>query len=279
MALTKCEIQASCLLLAIAILGTAACRGAEPVELVLQRDRVVSNGPVPVPLPVYAIDATGKTLDLELRISVDHPELVAVVANSVRCLGTGDAKVSVAALNRVRSFRLLCRPVVSFGPPERPGLLVLGQTPEPINPVALDGNGARVAELAFRAVSSDTSVAAVQGATLVARSVGVARVRIDFGGIATDFDLEVVELIARDSLRLVAGEWRSWRLPPGRYRAEFSVATDDVARTALAWRSPENRCAYAESRAVIHCSFEASGIIALTASRTATAVVRVVRRR
>lgn len=264
--------------LAIGLLASSACGGAEPVRFVLHRDTLLSNGPFPLPLPVTAFDATGNAVSLEFRTAVDRPDVVVVDANSVRCIGTGDARVSVAALNQVQSFRLLCRPVVSFGPPERPGLLVLGQAPEPILPVALNEMGERVGELAFHAETSDTLVASVQGASLVPRSTGFATVRVDFGGIATEFDVEVAERVALDSLRLVAEEWRTWRLAPGRYRAEF-LATSDQDSSAVYWRAPKGRCSYAASRTAIHCAFEDSGTISLAASRTVSVVVSVLRRR
>lgn len=241
-------------------------------------DPFVYNGPAAVELPVRALTAAGAPLDVPIGASSESPAVVEVAGERLRCLRTGDATIRVKVRSLRAAFVVQCRPILSFGPPLEPLDLVLGEDPVPLAPVAYDSGGQRVEDLRFSATTADTAVIALHSGLVLPRRVGTAAVRLDFGGIETGITVEVVAPVARDTVQLAAGEYRSWALGPGRYVARLEHVAG-AASAPIVWRSANANCAFdPRSRATLHCVIADSGAIVAVAQAPAQATVRIDRR-
>ena len=253
--------------------------GRSPVTLVALADPFLFNGPATVGLPVRALDAAGRTIAAQHSASARDPDVAHVDARGLRCLKEGDTQVSVRSGALETSFLLQCRPVASFGAPFGSMDLAVGGEPQPIPVTAYDSSGRIVGALRFSAHSSDTTVVAIRDGLAVPQAVGKARISVDVGGRSTYLAAEVTESIAQESVQLTAGEYRSWELEPGRYRAQFATAEGGGSSPPARWRSVNANCAYdSRSRATLHCVLEARGRVVLLADRSVAATVRIDRR-
>ena len=262
---------------ALLVIAALACGDAPPAALVVDIDPFLYNGPAPVAVPIRAVDSEGTTLDVPPVITSDAPDIASVEGNALTCLREGDAVLSatVGALNA--SLTVRCRPIVSFAPPFWSLDLLEGGPALPLPVQAFAEGGTVVTDLRFSAVSEDTSVVAIVGGDLVPRRMGTSQIMLDFGGIGTSYSVEVAAPVLRDTVRLAAGEYRSWRLGPGRYRAEYAAAEGSPA--AITWRSLAANCSLdTRSDAILHCVVADSGSIVAFARRATSAYIRVDRR-
>ncbi|MBX3175310.1 MAG: hypothetical protein KF709_12925 [Gemmatimonadaceae bacterium] len=249
-----------------------------PVELVALADPFLYNGPAAVGLPVRARDALGREVGVELAATAIRTGIAEVDGQRLRCLSAGDTEVRVRSGRLTTSFLLQCRPVAAFAPFQSLEL-VLGGPPQLLPVVAFDTLGQLVDALRFSAVSSDTSVVVVHGGYAVPRALGQVQVTVDVGGLATRMAVEVTEIVAREAVQLAGGEYRSWELGPGRYRAELVATGSERMRPAATWRSVNANCAYEpQSRATLHCVLEEPGRVVLLADASVSAAVRIHRR-
>ncbi len=97
--------------------------------------------------------------------------------------------------------------------------LWVGQAPQPVSVVAFDSTGRTGTLVGGTATARvrDDSVARIIGSRVYALSRGVTTVDLDFDGARGDAVIKVAERAIHDSLRLVGGQLRTWRLPPGYY--------------------------------------------------------------
>lgn len=262
-------------LLAFTLIGTLACSDRTAVRLEPVADPFVYNGSASLALPVRALSAEGASVAVALHGTSEAPQVASVEKDSLRCLHAGDARIAVTAGTLRTSVVLQCRPIQGFGPPIRGMDLVVGGPPVPLAPQALDSSGQPVLDLRFSAISADTSVVTVQAGAVVPRGFGHANVRLDFGGIRTEEPVEVVAPVVRDSVQLVAGEHRSWKLGPGRYLARVE---DGYGRAApgVVWRSNNANCARDSwSSSKLHCVLSDTGAVVLFAQVPVRAAVRI----
>jgi hypothetical protein len=262
---------------ALLVCATLACDAPPPAALVVDIDPFLYNGPAPVAVPIRVVDREGSTLEVPLAITSDAPDVASVEGNALTCLREGDAVLSAAVGTLNASLTVRCRPIVSFAPPFWSLDLLEGGPALPLPVQAFAEGGAVVTDLRFSAVSEDTSVVTVVGGDLVPRRMGTSRITLDFGGIGTSYSVEVAAPVLRDTVRLAGGEYRSWRLGPGRYRAEYGVA--EGAPAAIIWRSVAANCSRdTRSDAILHCVVADSGSIVAFAQRATRAYIRVDRR-
>lgn len=266
----------SCALLALLI---ASCGEPPPASLVADADPFLYNGAAAFPLPVRALDADGQVVEHAISASTGQPHIVELKGNAGRCLQAGDANINVSAGNARTRFRIECRPIASFGPPLEALDLVVGGPAVPIPVNAFDSAGHPVAALRFAARTSDTAVIAIVDGTVIPRVLGAAKIELDFGGVRTFLNVEVLAAEYRDTVALAAGEYRRWDLGPGRYISQFALLDAASAQPPLAWRSLKANCAFELSRrARMHCGLADSGAVILFATRPVRAAVRIDRK-
>ena len=269
----------NCLCVAVLLAGIAACDDATPVALVPLADPFVYNGPAPVTLPLRALDRNGRTVLANVDAVSDAPEIAKVEDQQLRCLHAGDARISAASGTARTSFQLHCRPIASFAPPWQSLRLELADVPVPLAPIAFDSSGRPLATLRFTARSEDSSVASVVTGRVAPRAIGSTRIHLDFGGITHFVLVDVVAPVTRDTIRLAAGEYRHWRLGPGRYVATIAGLADTLNPPPAAWRTANANCAFdSGSRSILHCVLDDSGAVIAVAQRATTAVISIDRR-
>jgi hypothetical protein len=267
------------LCLAVLLLGIVACDDATPVALVPLADPFVYNGPAAVTLPLRALDRNGRTVLADVEAVSDAPEVVKVEDQHLRCLRTGDAQISAKSGTARTSFQVQCRPIASFAPPWRSLRFDLADDPVPLAPTAFDSSGQPLSTLRFTARSEDSSVASVVAGRVVPRAIGSTRIHLDFGGITHLIVIDVVSPMTRDTVRLVAGEYRHWPLGPGRYVASITGLADGSTPPPVAWRSANANCAFdSRSRSILHCVLDDSGAVIAVAQHATTAVISIDRR-
>jgi len=204
----------------------AACTGGAPVRLEVVRDTLTLHGSEPAPFPLRALSSRGDVTSWrasEVRIATDSA--LTIHDGALVCLRDGRADVTVRGDGLRASFHVRCRLAESFASMPR-RTLMLGEAP-PLYRVHAKLAQGRVVPVDVRSFRvEDPRVVTVQGGRLVARGVGTSRIWIDVGGKELTDWVQVLERIVDDTVALGAGEFRSWRLPTGRY----SVVAKEVGR-------------------------------------------------
>ena len=265
-------------LAAVAALLLSGCRDGRPAAIRVDADPFLLNGPGPVQLPVRVVAATGRTLvDTPLTAESAAESVATVVGGALRCHRHGDARIALAVGALSSTLLVQCRPVASFAPFTYVELEA-GGPPGPIPVVAYSPTVRRVSELRFSAAIDDTTVAIVRDGLVVPRALGNARVRLDFGGLATTGGITVVITERVDTVALAAGEYRQWPLTAGRYRISGHAPDGREAATGVQLRAVNANCARdRQSRETIHCVVADSARVVALAPSQLRAVIRIVR--
>jgi len=222
------------------ILAATACTG-KPVRLVAgTSDTVVVNDNVPVPVPLYGLNESGRRIDVRsVRFDPISANGVLLSADGqVTCSQRADATGRATVGNVSTMFALLCRPIRGFASHDNLQLIV-GDAPEELNARAIGVDGQAVTLLAGAATVQDSAVASLDNGRVRARKPGRTFIDVEAGGCAMDFVVEVFERADSTAamqpwqeftltpLRLVGGELRTWRIPPGKY--ELLLVPDTTA--------------------------------------------------
>jgi hypothetical protein len=242
-------------------------------------DPFLYNGPATLAHPVRASNVFGRTVAAEFDASVSRSDIAAVDGDGLRCLRRGDTDVRIRSGDLTASFVLECRPVARFASLQSLQLM-LGGEPQLLPVSAFDIDGRVITELRFSATVSDTNVVALRSGYAVPRALGTAKITVDVGGRTTDLAVQVTELVAVDTVRMVAGEYRNWALPPGRYRAELGESGAGRTHAEANWRSVNANCAFGTfTRATLYCVLDEPGQVVLLADGAVSATVRIHRER
>ena len=284
----RCGLDTLLLLFTLAVAGcigdSSAASERAPARLDVERETVVINGRRPVRVPAWLTDSFGVRLpNAPWRLSVAGESAVRASDDALRCVGSGDAVVTIAVADLSRTILVRCRLIVSFGfPPEL--TLELGGPPARVRVRALGPAGVAEPLLAFSARAVDSSVARIQGE--MAHPVGVGRtdIVVDFGGIKTRVTANVLQTIAADTVRLSVGEFRSWSLTAGLYEISVVSVRAGVPLTTLAIETSGATCSRnPHSEDVVDCLVREHGGVgvrstSVTADRQATdAIIRITR--
>ncbi|MDQ3519930.1 MAG: hypothetical protein M3466_16210 [Gemmatimonadota bacterium] len=201
-------------------------------------DTIIVNNRRPTPLPVWAVDAAGRTVTgAPIRYEwLDGAPLPVTSTGAVTCTQSGDFAVRADLGGLTARVFVRCRPVeyVRFPGPvqfiindsqmSRPRKLPVSTYGPDGRPVALFAGGARV---------EDSSVAALHGLTVYPRTRGITMAGVAIGDRSAAIGLHIYQrvgtLAALDTilrvrpqqrlfavpLRLESGELHRQRLPPG----------------------------------------------------------------
>ena len=221
--------------------ATAAC-ARRPARLVAgTSDTVVVNDTLSVPVPMYGLDASGR------RVAVRGVRFDSMSTNGIHLSADGDVTCSRRADATARAtlgdvstvFALLCRPISGFAVHDRLQLIV-GDPPEELNARAIGVDGQTVTLLAGSTTVEDSTIVSIDNGRVRARRPGRTFIDVEAGGCAMNIVVEVFERADSTAamqpwqeftlvpLRLVGGELRMWRIPPGKY--ELLLVPDTTAR-------------------------------------------------
>jgi hypothetical protein len=238
---------------ALAMLVTA-CFDAAPARLALESDTLIINSPRAVVIPVHAVDSDGGLIR-RVRLTYASNAAVAHVWQDgrVACSGTGDATVTVAARALEAHVTVRCRPRLWLTlAPDLSGAasgerLWVGAPPRELSVIAYDSGDVPVhlpPGTATARVHHD-SVARIIGSRVYALSSGRTSVDLEFDGASGGAMINVVERVVHDSLQLVGGERRSWRVPPGYYEMRLDLPRDAKPGQGLELAAYAANCAHA----------------------------------
>lgn len=207
-------------LVALLLLATVAC-GDEGLggrwHLEIARDTVVLHGDAPTLVPARVIDRRGRDVErVRLRPAAVDPGIVTARLGWLQCRRDGATLVRYEAGRARDSVVVACRRARAVTGPDWLDLRV-GDTPVPLRFTAVlpDGRREPIDPLALE--SRDSIVARVVDGALLPVGPGRTRLHVSLGGLRSNVTVTVTEAIADDTLRLAPGEFRSWRLPRGRY--------------------------------------------------------------
>lgn len=264
--------------LAALVILSLGCRDERPAAIIVDSDPFLFNGPGPVQIPARVVSATGQTMpDVRLRAMSSAEAVATVNGGTLRCAREGDARVDVGVGALTASFVVQCRPVAGFGPFTSVEFEA-GGSPEPIPVVAYSANVLRRTHLRFSATSTDTTVAIVRDGRIVPRALGSTRLVLDFGGLKTEGEINVVVTERADTLVLGAKESRQWPLSKGRYRISTNALDVGAEATDIELRGVGANCARGNQvRATIFCVVADSALVVVRASRRLAAILRIVR--
>ena len=212
------------------IIALVACTDSRPVRLVAgHSDTVIVNSRRFVPLNLRLVDAAGGTREARGAVLqlVRGGDIELSNDGFVKCSRSSDASITATLGKLSTSVTLHCRPIASI-PLPRVIQLAVGAPPTRLELGAIGVDGERVDMVAGTASVGDSQVVTLVEGQLRAKARGITAVEVEAGGCAVHVPIEVVESNARtddllphqqyaESLRVSAGEFRNWRVPPGRY--------------------------------------------------------------
>ena len=233
---------ASTVALGVSLLISLACCGMNPfgpkphaITFEAVPDAIYDNSPVDLQLQVR--DEQGKAIDGLTAQAVATPADVAVVTSTgeLRCIGSGDALVTLSYQELRNSISVHCRLVASLGLPSELRLN-LGKA-VPLGEKPVDSAGKPVGDVLLSLASTDETVLKVDKGKLVPMAVGTATLKVQGAGQNVELPVTVVRQFITDSLALRDGEGMTWALPAGNYDVTVQVKAGDGSSngTTITW--------------------------------------------
>ena len=227
-------------------------------------DTLIINSLLPVEV-ARRMSGSSLAMMTSVRISPALGAAHVVGSTSIACDTIGDVLVELKRLFAERTALVRCRPIRGFKPPS--GIRIpLGSEPvqlhSPNNAVGIDGRP--VTLMAGTVGVLDTSVVRIADGRLIALRVGKTVVEFEYSGLRNLVGVEVYEVLSDDPFQLVAGEFRSWRLGPGRYEIELH-SQDSSVGSELRLGPYNGNCATGRDGTLrLYCLFTAAGAIVLS---------------
>jgi len=215
----------SSLVLATLVALSLPCADTTPARSKHDASPVVTH-PNQFKFPVSVLNKKGEAIEgLTPSYSGGPADVLEVSADgSLRCLKSGDAKLTLTSGAISEPVPLKCRIPVEIDVPAK--LQVVIGSPTPLNPRVV-GDGAQPLDgVKVDITSSDPSILAVEGDTLKGVAVGKARLQSSVGAISSATAVEVVEKVVSEALTLSEGASRSFTLQPAYYLVVIETKVD-----------------------------------------------------
>lgn len=209
--------------LCVAVLAVgAACERTGPTRLELERDTLVLYGSQRTTLPVRRVDGTGARVSLKgLKVLPSTDSSLQVRGGALACRHAGFTDVRLVVGKLSDTLVVECRPAREVRSPFLIDMW-LGDPPQSLETTAILTVGAVERIHPIRVSVSDSQVVLVRDDRIIPLAVGRSTLRANYGGVSKTIHVVVRELIARDTLVLTPGAFRTWWLAPGRY--EITIA-------------------------------------------------------
>jgi hypothetical protein len=234
------------LILVLAFLAPAACKGPAARLVAGNADTIVVNNQKPVQLPMRVFDAAGHSLDsagVQYQWTAGVPVSVSATG-VVTCTQAGDATVRASLGRLTTQLILLCRPVGRVRSLRMMNLVVGGPAQElPFD--AVDADGRPVTLLTGQVTVEDSTIATVEGVRVRARTTGSTGLTMRIGDRLAYASVHVYERARTPEgiragqrlavpVRLGGGEMRRWRISASPDNYFLAILPDNDAHPAPA---------------------------------------------
>lgn len=222
--------------LVVLAIALSACGDRTPARIDVAERELTINTTFARALGARLVNAKGEVLSRpRLSYSTTPSSTLAVThGDSVTCLKSGTASVSISGGGKSTTVAVWCRLVKSFGWPEGVGLYVGGKS-QPLAFAAYDEYGRLISNLRLPVIVRDTTVARLVDGLIEPRAVGRTSIDMHAGpDIRGSVPVWVADLEYERPFSLDAGGTLSWPLKPGQYGLDLK-AEDARAQLVIAW--------------------------------------------
>ncbi len=174
-----------------------------------------------------ALNKKGEAIPgLKVTATAVPAEVLEVATNgSLRCAGSGDVTLTLAAGPLTEQVPIKCRiPTEITAPKEMQ--LILGRPAVALAARALGEGGRPMADVPVEVSSSDAAIVAAEGGKARPVAVGRARLTASSGGVSTVVPVEVVDSVISEPLTLRDGAARTFTLQPANYLVMIDLKSD-----------------------------------------------------
>lgn len=269
--------------LMVGVLGARAYFDWEPARIIVERDSLRLYGGGWTRLPYRVVTRRGEEVGWARAVMTGLDFVRESDGMGLACSREGEGELLFTLGEASATMHVRCRFARSISGPTEVETEV-GAQPERVEFRAAFASGeTEVIEPVYMSMS-DTVVARLEDGRIVPLSVGRTSLHMEFGGGRNSLPVSVVHAIARDTLELRPGEFRTWPLVPGRY--EITVRSLAGARNfeELEMIAEGTKCVpNGRDRDMIHCLVTDTAVVALhnrhpagapRSSRTAVWIIR-----
>lgn len=238
----------------VALATGAACDRTGATHLELERDTLVLYGTGSTLPRVRRVDRTGGRASLNgLKTFLSTDSALQVHDGALECQRSGFTDVRFVVGRLSDTLVVECRLAREVRSP----FLIemwLGDPPQRLETMAVFAGGAVEQLRPIRMSVSDTHVVRYLNDSIFPVAVGRSTLRANYGGVIKAIHVVVRETIARDTLDLAAGAFRTWWLAPGRYEITIAGAPAATDLRALELAGEGIRCVPSgRSEDLMHC--------------------------
>lgn len=255
--------------IAIALVVLAGLFGArayfewEPARIVIERDTLVLYGGSPTRVPYQVVTRRGEDVAWAKPALTGAESFLSVTRLFLACRDAGSGDVTVRVDELSARFHVICRrgsTIHGTGDVD----LALGDAPRRVELKARLASGADEVVRPVELRAGDTLVARFVDGHIVPVGAGRTSFRMDLGGLRTAFQVTVTEAIARDTLELRPGEFRSWPLAAGRYDITVRSLVGARSFAELEMTAEGTKCVPSRlDKDTIHCLVTDTAALAL----------------
>lgn len=250
--------------LAFASVSATGCGKARAASVTLQRDTIVAYSTEHFRLPLIVRDREGtEPPRWDATLQVADTSILEGESERVRCKRTGRTDVVADVDGQSVRLTVHCRPTARF---ETLFFheLVVGRAPKPFEIRARFSADSSERVDPISVYISDTTVARLDGDSLVGLRAGNTQLSVNVGGKLLPIYVAVTEIIADDSLALTPGEFRSWTLGRGSYEIWVRGLDAAFSRAATELEGEGTKCFRAQfDEHTINCRIAERGGVAI----------------
>jgi hypothetical protein len=243
---TRFRARSAPIVVSIACVGcVAACSDAAPVRLAVEADTLLISMSQPLKIPVHAVAQDGRLAGHSRLTFASNSSVVRAWPDGrVACTRPGDAVVTIAERTVTTHIVVECRRRMWLSLSGANETLWVGGPPRDVAVVAYDSanHAVHLPPGTATARIHDDSIARIIGGRIYALSRGRTSVDVQFDGVSGGAAINVVERAVHDSLRLVGGELRTWRVTRGYYELRLDVSAPRERRPGLVLAAYHAKC-------------------------------------
>jgi hypothetical protein len=265
------------------VLGARSWLDRKPARIEIDRDTLVLYGDGLTRVPYRIVTQRGEEVAWAKPVLAVTDTVLDVGRFALSCRRDGRTDVTVTVDELTARFHAICRTATSIRGTTSVALSP-GDPPVPVELWAQLTSGDLVRVKPLEMTVRDTLVARLVDGRIMPVGVGRTYVHVELGGIRASVDVSISETLARDTLELRPGEFRTWPLVVGRYDITVKSLTGARSFAELEMIAERTKCVPSNlDRDMIHCLVKDTTVLALhnrhptgapRSPRTAVTVIR-----